>query len=222
MDDPMRPEHAGPQADDASQLPVPERQDRAARLDDLGKRLVLDAHRYWRVPEGWTEAELRDLAGQLGMPLDVMAHLAFAAAKGAVPGDPIGRDPGVPRFDFEAHEESAELLRLRKAEHAAGKIAKPIPCRAPRSCRRLIARPRLNPDATGGVELVLIGPVSFDPSTGTYVFGSGRPLRASDVCLLGVGPGRTDPEWKIKVRCSCGHPDTIFVGRALREFARLV
>jgi hypothetical protein len=225
MDDPTRRAQAGLQADDAPELPVPEGQDVAARLDDLGTRLVLDEHRFWRVPEGWNEAELRDLARQLGMPLAVMAHLAVTAAQGAMPGDPTGWGARVPRFDFEARVESAELRRLRKAEHAVGKIAKPIYCRGRgrgRGCRRLIARPRLNPDAAGGVEFVLIGPVRCDPSTGTYVFGSGRPSRASDVYLAGFGPGHVDLEWKIDVRCSCGHPDTIFVGRALQQFARLV
>lgn len=221
MDDQMRRAHVGSQADEAPELLVPERHDLAAKLDDLGKRLVLDAHRFWSVPEGWTETELRDLAGQLGVPLAIMAHLAVTAARGVEPGDPTSRDARVPRFDFEARVESAELRRLRKAEHAAGKIAKPIECRGG-GCRRLIARPRLNPGAAGGVELVLIGPVRCDPSTGTYFFGSGRPSRASDVYLAGVGPGHIDQEWKIDVRCSCSHPDTIFVGRALQEFAHLV
>lgn len=221
MDDPTRRAHAGPQADDAPELPWPERQDLAAKLDDLGKRLVLDAHRFWSIPEGWTEAELRDLARQLGMPLALMAHLAVTTARGVEPVAPTGRNAGVPRFDFEARVESAELRRLRKAEHAAGKIAKAIHCRG-RGCRRLIARPRLNPDATGGVELVLIGPVHPDPSTGTYIFEPGHSSRAADIFLHGVGDGHVDEQWQEKVRCSCGHPDTLFVGLVLQEFARSV
>jgi hypothetical protein len=222
MDDPTRREHAGLPADDAAQMPVSEREDLAAKLDELGKQLVLDDHRYWRVPAGWTEAELRELAAQMGVPLDIMAHHAVIAARGAMPGNRSRWDAGIPRFDFEAREASADMQRLRKADHAAGKIAKPIQCRGGHGCRRLIARPRFNRDAVGGVELVLIGPVHLDPSTGTYVFGSGRPSRASDLYLAGFGPGRIDLDWKIDVRCFCGHPDTIFVGRVLQEASRLV
>jgi hypothetical protein len=221
-DDPTGRAHPAPQTGEAPTLPMPERPDLAAKVDDLGKRLVSDEHGFWRVPEGWTKAELRDLAGQLGVPLDVMVHLAVTAAQRTMPGDPRGWNAGVPRFDFEAREESAELRQLRKAERAVGKIAKPIHCRG-RGCRRLLARPRLNPDAAGGVEFVLIGPVSRDASTGTYVFGPGHPSRASDDYLLGGGPGhRFDEQWKIDVRCPCGHPDTLFVGRVLQELARSV
>jgi hypothetical protein len=182
----------------------------------------LGEHLYWHLPEGWTEAEVRELAAQVRMPLDVMAHLAVITARGAIPGNRSPWEAGIPRFDFEARPASEDMRRLLKADHAAGKIARPIRCRGGHGCRRLIARPRINPDAAGGVELVLIGPVHVDPSTGTYVFGSARPSRASDVYLAGFGPGHLDSDWKINVRCSCGHPDTIYVGRALQEASRLV
>lgn len=218
MDDPTQPGIAGPQADNPPGL---EREDLARKLNDLGKRLVLDEHLYWRLPEGWTEAAVRDLAAQMGMPLDVMAHLAVATARGDIPGRRSPSDAGVPRFDFEAREGSAAIQQLRNADHTAGLITKPIRCRG-RGCRRTIARPRINPDAVGGLELALIGPVSVDPSTRVYVFGSGRPSRASDVYLAGFGQGQLDPAWTIDVRCSCGHEETLYVGRALHEASRLV
>ena len=221
MDDRTRRAFAGPHADDAPELPMQERKALTAKLDDLGKRLVLDAHRFWSVPDGWTEAELRDLGGRLDLPLALMAHLAVTTARGLEPVDPTTRHAGVTRFDFEARVESAELRRVRKAEHAAGNIAKAIHCRG-RGCRRLLARPRPNPDAAGGVDLVLIGPVHHDPGTGLYIFEPGHPSRAADIFLHGVGNGPVDERWQEIVRCSCGHPETLFVGLVLREFARSV
>ncbi len=183
------------------------------RIHELGDALELDERRFWRTPEGWTEDDIRALADELGLPPPVLAHMAFVTARGIEPPRSAS-SAGLPRFAFESREESAALQRLRTTEHRTGSLAKAIHCRG-RGCRRLLARLRQNTE-NDGVELVLIGPVKGDPKTGRYVFAAGRAARANDIYLRAVGS--VDPNWKMQIECSCGHQDTLHVGRALQEF----
>jgi len=209
---------------DAEPINTESREELARRLEDLGKKIVIDQHGFWAVPDGWTEESVLSLASEVGVNATLLGRLAMLRAgrgRSYDPGSTEVPDVRVPRPRFSARDEAAELKRLRLADRQASTWLKAIHCRR-HGCRRLIARVRPNPDASGGVEFVLIGPVSLDPNRRRYVYGAGRSARASDVHLHGVGVGLVDADWKVQVECSCGQTESLLVGQTLQALAGTV
>lgn len=238
MDDPTRPE-AGLPDDGAPRPPESQREDLAAKLDDLGRRLVLDEHQHWRVPEGWTEAELRDLATQMGISLDIIAHLAVIAARGEIPGNRSPWDVGIPQFDFEAVNGQHARRRLSESANRLPRNDRllVLDCQG-RGCRRrlgqVVTRPSagavtpdgtIEPDwTTHGPVLIIFGPFERDPSRsqGQYrLRGSQESVTAptQGISLRGHklrADGTLDPTevplgsgQRISILCGCGHENVV-------------
>jgi hypothetical protein len=239
MDDTKRSERAGSQSDDGPQPLVPPREDLTARLADLGQRLVLDEHQYWRVPEGWTEAEVRELAAQLGMPLDIMAHGALIAAGAAMPGNRSPLDAGIPRFDFQAVEARHSMRRLNESANRLSRADRlaVLDCQG-RGCRRrlgeVVTRPSpgavtpdgtIEPDwTTDGPVFTIFGPFEREPSRtmGEYrLRGPKESITAPTQSITLRGhrlreDGTLDPAEvplgpveKIAIVCGCGYRNIV-------------
>ncbi len=239
MDHPKRPEPAGPLADEKPQALVPPRADLTARLADLGQRLVVDEHQYWRVPEGWTEAEVRELAAQLGMPLDIMAHGALIAAGAAMPGNMSPWDAGIPRFDFQAVEARHSMRRLHESANRLSRADRLVvlDCQG-RGCRRRLGQVVTGPSpgavtpdgtvepdwTTEGPVLTIFGPFEREPSRsrGEYrLRGRKESVTAPTQSITLRGhrlreDGTLDPAEvplgpgeKIAISCGCGHQNIV-------------
>ena len=218
---------------------MPLRDDLAAKLDDLGLRLVLDEQQYWRVPEGWTESELRELAAKMGIPLDNMAHHAVISARGAMPGHMSPWDAGIPRFDFQAVEARHSMRRLNESANRLSRADRLVvlDCQG-RGCRRrlgeVVTRPRsgavtadgtIEPDwTTEGPVLTIFGPFEREPSRrmGEYrLRGRKESVTAPTQSITLRGhrlreAGTLDraevplgPGEKIAIVCGCGHQNIV-------------
>jgi hypothetical protein len=248
MDDPTRREQAAPRADDAPKPPVIKLDDLAAKLDDLGKRLVLDEHLYWLVPEGWTETSLRELAAQVGIPLDIMAHRAVIAARGVMPGNRSPWGAGIPQFDFEAVTGRHARRRLNESANRLSQTDRLVVLKCQgRGCRRrlgqVVTRPSsgaatsdgtIEPDwTTEGPVLIIFGPVEPGSRPGEYRLRGrkesvtaptrGITLRGHKVREDGtLDPSEVPlgPGERIAIVCGCGHENVVSLS-ALSSMAEL-